>query len=118
MFAKTFILVTMGALASAQTFVGFPNSLTCKTAGGTATLSKTEVQNGIVGPKGLKIDDSAANVASGDCSTLSKIPLFSQTVDGKGDVSFAFDKSTNTYHFCSADGAIDASGFQSSCTEN
>ncbi|EFQ27538.1 hypothetical protein CGRA01v4_04643 [Colletotrichum graminicola] len=118
MLVKTFLLMNLGAFASAQTFLGFPESLTCKTDNGPATISETECQNAIVGPKGLKQDDSAANVASGHCSTLSGIPLFVESVAGKGDVGFAFDKSKNTYYFCFGQGVIDESGYPSSCTEN
>ncbi|KAK1590238.1 uncharacterized protein LY79DRAFT_659721 [Colletotrichum navitas] len=118
MLAKTVLLVTVGAFASAQTFVGFPKSLTCKTDNGPAIISETEYQNAIVGPRGLKEDDNAANVASGHCSTLSDIPLFLESVAGKGKVGFAFDKSNNTYHFCFGQGVIDESGYPSVCTEN
>ncbi|KAK1972616.1 hypothetical protein LY78DRAFT_665289 [Colletotrichum sublineola] len=76
MLAKAALLVTLGAFASAQTFVGFPSSLTCKTSNGTATISMSESQNAILGPKGFKVEDNAANMASGKCSTLSGIPLF------------------------------------------
>ncbi|KAK2003947.1 hypothetical protein LX36DRAFT_666009 [Colletotrichum falcatum] len=116
MLAKAILLMTLGAFASAQSFVGFPNSLTCKTDDGSATIQKAQIQSGIVGPKGIKLDDSAANVASGKCSTLSKVPLFSQPV-AEADVAFAFNQSSNTYFFCDAQGAIE-NGFPSICTEN
>ncbi|GKT43359.1 uncharacterized protein ColSpa_03540 [Colletotrichum spaethianum] len=118
MFARNVLFLALGAVASAQTFEGFPNSLTCNTGSGSATITKTEAQDAIVGPKGTKEDDSAANTASGKCVTLSGIPLFSTGVSGKGTVGFAFDKGTNTYHFCFAQGAVDSSGYPSSCTEN
>ncbi|KAK2014441.1 hypothetical protein LZ32DRAFT_616879 [Colletotrichum eremochloae] len=118
MLAKAALLVTLGAFASAQTFVGFPSSLTCKTSNGTATISMSESQNAILGPKGFKVDDNAANMASGKCSTLSGIPLFAESVVGKGRISFAFDKGNNTYYFCSGRGAIDGTGYPSVCVEN
>lgn len=76
------VVLALGALASAQTYEGFPTSLSCKlTSGGTAEISKIEAQDTIVGPKGSKIDDSAANVASGFCVSLSGIPLYAVSWD-------------------------------------
>ncbi|KZL80453.1 hypothetical protein CI238_03432 [Colletotrichum incanum] len=121
MFARTFLLLALGAVVSAQTFEGFPNSLTCKTgsdASGSATITKIEIQDAIVGPKGNKEDDSAANVASGKCATLSGIPLFTGGVPGTGTLGFAYDKGKDTYHFCFAQGAVDETGWPSQCTEN
>ncbi|KAK1976384.1 hypothetical protein LZ30DRAFT_666942 [Colletotrichum cereale] len=118
MLAKTVLLATLGAFASAQTFVGYPKSLTCKTASGPVDISATEYQKAIVGPQGLEVEKDASNIASGKCSTLSGIPLFSQRVDGKGTVSFAYDKAKDTYHFCNAQGTIIEKGFPSPCTEN
>ncbi|WYZ34146.1 hypothetical protein EsH8_I_000422 [Colletotrichum jinshuiense] len=110
------VVLALGALASAQTYEGFPTSLSCKlTSGGTAEISKIEAQDTIVGPKGSKIDDSAANVASGFCVSLSGIPLYAAYVPDKGTVYFAFDKAKDTYYFCSAQGAVDQTGYPSAC---
>ncbi|KAK2763516.1 hypothetical protein CKAH01_15980 [Colletotrichum kahawae] len=118
MFARTIVILALGALASAQTLTGFPDSISCKqTSGGNASVSKAEMKAAIVGPKGFKEDDSAANVASGKCATLSGIPLFTVGAANKANVGFAYDKAKDTYHFCFAQGAVDdATGYPSQCT--
>ncbi|KAF9880290.1 hypothetical protein CkaCkLH20_02244 [Colletotrichum karsti] len=118
MFARTFILLTLGALASAQTLEGFPESISCKqSSGGNASVSKAEMKSAIVGPKGNLEDNSAANVASGKCSSLSGIPLYTVGAASKANVGFAYDKAKDTYHFCFAQGAVDdATGYPSQCT--
>ncbi|OLN81177.1 hypothetical protein CCHL11_10355 [Colletotrichum chlorophyti] len=119
MLIRAVVALMLGVFTSAETTLqGFPNTITCKLGtGGTADISKAEIQKSIVGPKGTLVDNSAANVASGKCVTLSGVPLFSADVPQKGTISFAFDKAKDTYHFCSAQGAVDESGFPSACTE-
>ncbi|GJC91587.1 hypothetical protein ColKHC_00413 [Colletotrichum higginsianum] len=123
MFARAVLLLALGAAASAQQFEGFPNGLTCKTgSGGTGstTITKIELQDAIVGPQGDKYDNSAANVASGKCTSLSGIHFFLTGVTGKNSVTvgFAYDKGKDTYHYCLAQGAVDETGWRSVCTEN
>ncbi|KAL0933623.1 uncharacterized protein CTRU02_210422 [Colletotrichum truncatum] len=119
MLGRTVLFLALGAFASAQTLEGFPNSISCQQdAGGEATVSKAELKEAIVGPKGTMSDPSAANVASGKCSTLSGIPLYTVGAAGKANVGFAFDKAKNTYHYCFAQGAVDKKiGYPSQCTE-
>lgn len=77
MHASSVVVLLFGALASAQTLQGFPSSVSCKQdGGGSAEVTKAEMQAAIVGPKGFLEDNSAANVASGKCSTLSGVPLY------------------------------------------
>lgn len=146
MHARTVLILALGAVASAQKFEDFPTSLTCKTGAGgkgTATISKIEAQDAVKGPNGTKQDDSAANVASGKCVNLSGVPFYGVSnsmgylplvylwnfrvlirvfpqggVSGKGSIYFAYDKAKDTYYFCSAQGAVDESGWPSACTEN
>ncbi|KAK1720135.1 hypothetical protein CaCOL14_002156 [Colletotrichum acutatum] len=121
MHVRAVLILALGAVASAQQFVDFPTSLTCKTGAGgkeTATISKIEAQDAVKGPNGTKQDDSAANVASGKCVNLSGVPFYGGGVSGKGSIYFAYDKAKDTYYFCSAQGAVDESGWPSSCTEN
>ncbi|KAK6206715.1 hypothetical protein QIS74_13203 [Colletotrichum tabaci] len=118
MFARAVLLLALGAAASAQQFEGFPNGLTCKTgSGGTGstTITKIELQDAIIGPQGDKNDNSAANVASGKCTSLSGIPFFLTGVTGKDSVTvgFAYDKGKDTYHYCLAQGAVDETGWRS-----
>ncbi|TDZ71699.1 hypothetical protein CTRI78_v001994 [Colletotrichum trifolii] len=119
MLARSVLVLAISAVASAVTLQGFPSSVSClQDSGKTAELTKAEMQAAIVGPKGLKEDDSAANVASGKCSTLSGIPLFTVGA-GKGSVGFAYDKAKDTYHFCFVQGAVDPKiGYPTTCTEN
>ncbi|KAJ0159350.1 hypothetical protein CTA2_9881 [Colletotrichum tanaceti] len=123
MLARSVLLLALGAVASAQEYVGFPNSVTCKTGRGTvptgsADFTRIQLQDTMVGPKGTMQDKSAANAASGKCTSLSGIPYY--TVDPPGAdgawFSYAFDESKNTYYFCRAFGTIE-NGFSSQCTE-
>ncbi|KAF6824138.1 hypothetical protein CMUS01_10378 [Colletotrichum musicola] len=116
MLARSVLLAAIvGLVSAAEKLEGFPASVSCKLGtGGTAAISKAEMQKAIVGPKGTLVDNSASNVASGACVSLKGIPLFAADVTGKGSVQFAFDKAKDTYHFCSATGAIE-NGFPSVC---
>ncbi|KAF6834729.1 hypothetical protein CMUS01_06046 [Colletotrichum musicola] len=119
MHASSVIVLFFGALASAQILQGFPSSISCKQdAGGSAEVTKAEMQAAIVGPKGNLEDNSAANVASGKCSRLSGVPLYTVGAAGKANIGFAYDKAKDTYHYCFAQGAVDKTiGYPSQCEE-
>lgn len=72
------MFLALGTIVSAAAkFEDFPTSVTCEAEGdSTINVVKVDLQSAIVGPKGTKVDDSAANVASGKCVHLSGIPLY------------------------------------------
>ncbi|KKY32961.1 hypothetical protein UCDDA912_g07081 [Diaporthe ampelina] len=117
---STTILLALGAVASAQTLTGFPSSITClKNDGTNGDVSRAEIESAVVGPQGDVTEESAANTASGHCTSLSGIPLYYTGVGDIAGVSYAYDKATDTYTFCLAQGAVDPEiGYRSLCTEN
>lgn len=73
----TTLLLALGAVASAQTLKGFPSSITClKNDGTNGDVSQAEIESSVVGPQGDITEESAANTASGHCTSLSGIPLY------------------------------------------
>ncbi|OHF01189.1 hypothetical protein CORC01_03504 [Colletotrichum orchidophilum] len=122
MHAPTVLILALGAFASAQKFIDFPNSLKCQTDGAGkefANITKIDAQDAVKGPNGNVINNSAADAASGKCVKLSGVPFYAGSVPGKGSIYFAYDKAQDTYYFCSAQGAVDnKSGYPASCTEN
>lgn len=73
----TTLLLALGAVASAQTLKGFPSSITClKDDGTNGDVSQAEIESSVVGPQGDITEESAANTASGHCTSLSGIPLY------------------------------------------
>ncbi|OLN85395.1 hypothetical protein CCHL11_07984 [Colletotrichum chlorophyti] len=119
MLARAVVLLMLGAIACAQVPQDFPETMACKqNDGSTATITEAEILADVVGPKGVLSDKSAANVASGKCSGLSGIPLYTNSVAGKASVGFAYDEAKKTYYYCFAQGAVDvATGYPTQCTE-
>lgn len=73
----TTLLLALGAVASAQTLKGFPSSITClKNDGTNGDVSQAEIESSVIGPQGDITEESAANTASGHCTSLSGIPLY------------------------------------------
>ncbi|TLS22279.1 uncharacterized protein PpBr36_09854 [Pyricularia pennisetigena] len=99
MLAKNTLILSLAAVASAQTFTGFTaGGISC---GNGASATKAEVDAAMVGPKGSQREPRADNLATAHCNKVTA-PLFQVNVASKFVLQYAFDKASNTYTFCGA----------------
>lgn len=67
--------------ANAVSFVGFPSALSCLQADGSSQVKNAaELHTIVTENRATLIDRSAANVASGKCTSLSGVPLYAVSI--------------------------------------
>ncbi|KAF6816770.1 hypothetical protein CPLU01_13752 [Colletotrichum plurivorum] len=124
MHAKSVLLLALGALASAQSFVGFPKTLICELRSGEGIITTDDMRAAVASARRTLSTPNAADENTRYCHTLQGIPLYAVslspiTLAGKGTFRFAEDTKTNTVTFCDSTGDITdfSIGYPARCQE-
>ncbi|KAH7385122.1 hypothetical protein BKA64DRAFT_712243 [Cadophora sp. MPI-SDFR-AT-0126] len=103
--------------AAAVTFKAFPSQVTCElSSGGPATFTTAELEAiASAGISGTPFESSAANTASGRCSSL-QLPYYSSGLGkGAGQLYYVYDSKADVIEFCTADTPIVTEPYPVTC---
>ncbi|PBP19660.1 hypothetical protein BUE80_DR009526 [Diplocarpon rosae] len=113
-------LQALRARAAGPVFNGFPETLVCPIASGTATWTTAEqhelVTSHIAANK-PPVEKQASNTGSGRCLKLD-LPYYIVEINkGASAMAFAYDKEKNVYEFCLATTTdLNGDGYNDQCS--